>query len=203
MIPTIFLILRKYPSESGKCSHLSFFVFTQQSLPEETVSVGPCVCTCTGSGYNITSEELAARILHRKREATLDRKKLNVYYRSLTSATDERVSSRYLGSVGALILAVCFGVIFVSDSQRFWNCLLKVRHDQQLKIQRLQWLHFKLAKVDSSSYKYIHESWLPLRPFVRQVFAFSKPFDQLQSNENRWVKANLTKKWVVIFLLKG
>ncbi|XP_061167017.1 uncharacterized protein F26C11.3-like [Saccostrea echinata] len=98
---------------------------TQTTIEEETILVGSCVCKCTGSGYKWTKEELAERILQRKTESQLIRKNLTAYYRSLTSAIDQRISSQCIGYIGSVILISFLCVLIFCDFQRFWYLLVK------------------------------------------------------------------------------
>ncbi|XP_062575949.1 location of vulva defective 1-like [Saccostrea cucullata] len=104
---------------------------TQTTLEEETILVGFCVCKCTGSGYKWTEEELADRILQRKIETQLIKKNLTAYYRSLTSANDQRMSSQCIGYIGSVILICFLCLLIFCDFRRFlYYCIIE-RHAEK------------------------------------------------------------------------
>ncbi|XP_033752265.1 A disintegrin and metalloproteinase with thrombospondin motifs 6-like [Pecten maximus] len=72
-------------------------------------------CTCKNTMVNMTSDELVDIIDKLKLELKIDKTKTSMAIRRKTSANDSRTSAKMLGVLGAVMLAVPFVLIALSD----------------------------------------------------------------------------------------
>ncbi|XP_052074073.1 uncharacterized protein LOC127711958 [Mytilus californianus] len=78
-----------------------------------------CLCPCDFVSKNITAEILQSRIEELKRILIVNKTSLSSYIRKHTSAKDERPSSKAIGSMGILLLAVTICFIVLIDLSTF------------------------------------------------------------------------------------
>lgn len=78
----------------------------------------------------MTPELIQEKIEARKRNLKIDRKNTTKYQRKLTSAPDDRPSSKYMGITGALVISLVAGFIVCIDlvnfSKRFKPARVKI-----------------------------------------------------------------------------
>lgn len=67
----------------------------------------------------MTPELIQEKIEARKRNLKIDRKNTTKYQRKLTSAPDDRPSSKYMGITGALVISLVAGFIVCIDLVNF------------------------------------------------------------------------------------
>ena len=72
-----------------------------------------CICAC--SVKNQTSEEIRQELEQIVASLTVNKKLTSSYKRKLNSAEDSRASSRYIGYLGVVFIAVVFGSIVLID----------------------------------------------------------------------------------------
>ncbi|CAG2186679.1 unnamed protein product [Mytilus edulis] len=75
----------------------------------------PCTCSC--NNFILTEDELIRKIALLKSELSVDRKQTNKYKRSLISASDDRPSSKCIGTFGIVVLVVICTLIVLMDLQ--------------------------------------------------------------------------------------
>lgn len=80
-----------------------------EELPPST-DIIPCVCVC--KDVNETTEEAIER---RRNELFLNKTKLSSAIRRLTSAQDNRMSSKVIGTVSVIILVLLGMLFFCAD----------------------------------------------------------------------------------------
>ncbi|XP_052081840.1 serine-rich adhesin for platelets-like isoform X1 [Mytilus californianus] len=87
---------------------------TTSTNPTETSSTNPAQTSSTNP-TTIRSEDLQNKIDRIKMELTVQRKSTQKYKRSLTSAPDERKSSKIMGIIGATVITSVIGFIVLMD----------------------------------------------------------------------------------------
>ncbi|XP_060082005.1 thrombospondin-2-like, partial [Ylistrum balloti] len=82
-------------------------------------------CTCRNHVINMTSENLSEVIAALKEELKVDKTKTSLSVRQKTSVEDSRTSAKTIGAVGAVMLAVPFVLIILSDLNIVYKYLSK------------------------------------------------------------------------------
>ncbi|XP_063436190.1 mucin-5AC-like [Mytilus trossulus] len=106
--------------QTRRSSTISTSTTTTRTTPidkptERSPTKTPCTCPC--NNFTMTEDELIRKIALLKLELAVDRKQTNKYKRSLTSASDDRPSSKYIGTIGIVVLVVICTLIVLMDLQ--------------------------------------------------------------------------------------
>ena len=108
-------------SDATTTEALTYDATTAEALT--STSDYPC-CTCVSAPINITIDEAIEETQEIKKELEVDKKTLSATIRKLTSAHDDRSSSKTIGVIGAICLATPLVLILVLDAPYFvaWAC---------------------------------------------------------------------------------
>eukprot|EP00105_Crassostrea_gigas_P018907 XP_011437163.1 PREDICTED: uncharacterized protein LOC105335113 isoform X3 [Crassostrea gigas] len=74
-----------------------------------------CPCNMVHTPKNFTDEELTKNIEEMKKKLAVNKQQLSSSIRKKISVKDDRPSAKAVGSVGVVILAVCFGLLIALD----------------------------------------------------------------------------------------
>lgn len=74
-----------------------------------------CPCNMVHTPKNFTDEELTKNIEEIKKKLAVNKDQLSSNIRKKISVMDDRPSARAVGSVGVVILTVCFGLLIALD----------------------------------------------------------------------------------------
>lgn len=74
-----------------------------------------CPCNMVHTPKNFTDEELTKNIEEIKKKLAVNKEQLSSNIRKKISVMDDRPSARAVGSVGVVILTVCFGLLIALD----------------------------------------------------------------------------------------
>lgn len=74
-----------------------------------------CPCNMVHTPKNFTDEELTKNIEEMKKKLAVNKEQLSSSIRKKISVKDDRPSAKAVGSVGVVILAVCFGLLIALD----------------------------------------------------------------------------------------
>lgn len=119
--------------QSVKQTQFSFnFVYSRQIFKKKNVTLlfdvtfsvayiiiflAGCMCPCNmvHTPKNFTDEELTKNIEEMKKKLAVNKQQLSSSIRKKISVKDDRPSAKAVGSVGVVILAVCFGLLIALD----------------------------------------------------------------------------------------
>ena len=108
----------KTQSTSGKITTTIFETSSLSTLdifPSTAASICSFQCSCAVENGNTTKEMLKARLKDLRAILEVDKKTTNSYIRQHTSAVDDRISAKAIGSVGAAVIALSIILIILVD----------------------------------------------------------------------------------------
>jgi hypothetical protein len=108
----------KTQSTSGKITTTIFetsSVSTLDIFSSTAASICSFQCSCAVRNGNTTKEMLKARLEDLRAILEVDKKTTNSYIRQHTSAVDDRISAKAIGSVGAAVIALSIVLIILVD----------------------------------------------------------------------------------------
>ena len=108
----------KTQSTSGKITTTIFETSSLSTLdifPSTAASIYSFQCSCAVGNGNTTKEMLKARLEDLRAILEADKKTTNSYIRQHTSAVDDRISAKAIGSVGAAVIALSIVLIILVD----------------------------------------------------------------------------------------
>ncbi|CAG2242168.1 unnamed protein product [Mytilus edulis] len=86
-----------------------------------------CICPC--SNFTMTEDELIKKIAQLKSELSVDPKLTSKYKRSLVSASDDRPSSKYIGTFGIAVIVVICSLIVLMDFQHYSHVIFQKKNE--------------------------------------------------------------------------
>ncbi|VDH88709.1 Hypothetical predicted protein [Mytilus galloprovincialis] len=90
---------------------------------ETTSTKKSCICPC--SNFTMTEDELTKKIAQLKSELSVDPKLTSKYKRSLVSASDDRPSSKYIGTFGIAVIVVICSLIVLMDFHHYSHVIFQ------------------------------------------------------------------------------
>lgn len=118
-IPTVVAeATTKTQSTSGKITTTIFetsSLATLDMFSSTAASMYSCQCPCAVGTGNTTLEMLKARLDDLRAILEVDKKTTNSYIRQHTSAADDRISAKAMGSVGAAVIVLSIVLIILVD----------------------------------------------------------------------------------------
>jgi hypothetical protein len=111
-------ITTKTQSTSGKITTTIFETSSLSTLDifsSTAASICSFQCSCAVGNGNTTKEMLKARLEDLRAILEIDKKTTNYYIRQHTSAVDDRISAKAIGSVGAAGIALSIILIILMD----------------------------------------------------------------------------------------
>lgn len=112
---TIFFQFRIFKANIEK--NVTFLSDVTFSVAYKIIFLAGCMCPCNmvHTPKNFTDEELTKNIEEMKKKLTVNKEQLSSSIRKKISVKDDRPSAKAVGSVGVVILAVCFGLLIALD----------------------------------------------------------------------------------------
>lgn len=112
---TIFFQFRIFKANIEK--NVTFLSDVTFSVAYIIIFLAGCMCPCNmvHTPKNFTDEELTKNIEEMKKKLAVNKEQLSSSIRKKISVKDDRPSAKAVGSVGVVILAVCFGLLIALD----------------------------------------------------------------------------------------
>lgn len=112
---TIFFQFRIFKANIEK--NVTFLSDVTFSVAYIIIFLAGCMCPCNmvHTPKNFTDEELTKNIEEMKKKLAVNKQQLSSSIRKKISVKDDRPSAKAVGSVGVVILAVCFGLLIALD----------------------------------------------------------------------------------------
>lgn len=112
---TIFFQFRIFKAKIEK--NVTFLSDVTFSVAYIIIFLAGCMCPCNmvHTPKNFTDEELTKNIEEMKKKLAVNKQQLSSSIRKKISVKDDRPSAKAVGSVGVVILAVCFGLLIALD----------------------------------------------------------------------------------------
>lgn len=112
---TIFFQFRIFKANIEK--NVTFMSDVTFSVAYIIIFLAGCMCPCNmvHTPKNFTDEELTKNIEETKKKLAVNKEQLSSSIRKKISVKDDRPSAKAVGSVGVVILAVCFGLLIALD----------------------------------------------------------------------------------------
>lgn len=112
---TIFFQFRIFKANIEK--NVTFLSDVTFSVAYIIIFLAGCMCSCNmvHTPKNFTDEELTKNIEEMKKKLAVNKQQLSSSIRKKISVKDDRPSAKAVGSVGVVILAVCFGLLIALD----------------------------------------------------------------------------------------
>lgn len=112
---TIFFQFRIFKANIEK--NVTFLSDVTFSVAYKIIFLAGCMCPCNmvHTPKNFTDEELTKNIEEMKKKLAVNKEQLSSSIRKKISVKDDRPSAKAVGSVGVVILAVCFGLLIALD----------------------------------------------------------------------------------------
>lgn len=112
---TIFFQFRIFKANIEK--NVTFLSDVTFSVAYIIIFLAGCMCPCNmvHTPKNFTDEELTKNIEETKKKLAVNKEQLSSSIRKKISVKDDRPSAKAVGSVGVVILAVCFGLLIALD----------------------------------------------------------------------------------------
>lgn len=112
---TIFFQFRIFKANIEK--NVTFLSDVTFSVAYIIIFLAGCMCSCNmvHTPKNFTDEELTKNIEEMKKKLSVNKEQLSSSIRKKISVKDDRPSAKAVGSVGVVILAVCFGLLIALD----------------------------------------------------------------------------------------
>lgn len=112
---TIFFQFRIFKAKIEK--NVTFLSDVTFSVAYIIIFLAGCMCPCNmvHTPKNFTDEELTKNIEEMKKKLAVNKEQLSSSIRKKISVKDDRPSAKAVGSVGVVILAVCFGLLIALD----------------------------------------------------------------------------------------
>lgn len=112
---TIFFQFRIFKANIEK--NVTFLSDVTFSVAYKIIFLAGCMCPCNmvHTPKNFTDEELTKNIEEMKKKLAVNKQQLSSSIRKKISVKDDRPSAKAVGSVGVVILAVCFGLLIALD----------------------------------------------------------------------------------------